>query len=80
MHMAEKKSGLRRRGHLLRGLRTLVIDPKTSAKQRLEACKMLFELETTTRRDDEGLRISPRNQEQFQKILAAMERNPFNAR
>jgi len=39
-------SGLRRRGHLLRGLRTLVNDLEATPKQRLEACKMLFALET----------------------------------
>ena len=39
-------SGLRRRGHLLRGLRTLATDVEATPKQRLEACKMLFALET----------------------------------
>lgn len=43
-----KRSGLRRRGHLLRGLRTLVNDPKATAKQRLEASRMLFALETNS--------------------------------
>jgi hypothetical protein len=38
-------SGLRRRGHLFKGLRTLANDPKATPAQRLEACKMLFELE-----------------------------------
>jgi hypothetical protein len=37
---------MRRRGHLLKGLRSLANDSKATPKQRLEACKMLFALET----------------------------------
>ena len=48
-------SGLRRRGHLLRGLRTLVNDLEATPKQRLEACKMLFALET-----ERGAAIAPK--------------------
>jgi hypothetical protein len=41
-----RKSGLRRRGHLFKGLRTLANDPKATPAQRLRACEMLFALET----------------------------------
>ena len=41
-----RKSGLRRRGHLLKALRYLANDPKARPAQRLEACRMLFALET----------------------------------
>lgn len=41
-----RRSGLRKRGHLFRALRNLANDPNATPAQRLEACKMLFELET----------------------------------
>jgi hypothetical protein len=51
-----RKSGLRRRGHLFKGLRTLANDPKATPTQRLRACEMLFALETNP---DHGTAAQP---------------------
>lgn len=71
--LAARKSGLRRRGHLLRALRALANDPEATPKQRLEACKMLFALETGQERKDLESPPTPQISSRLQALLDKME-------
>jgi hypothetical protein len=72
---SRSKRGMRRRGHLLKGLRSLANDPKATPKQRLEACKMLFALETNPDREDSIPPSTPRFSNDFSAVLAKIEQN-----
>jgi hypothetical protein len=70
---SRSRSGMRRRGHLLKGLRSLANDPKATPKQRLEACKMLFALETNPDRETSESHPKPRVYNDFSALLAKVE-------
>jgi hypothetical protein len=70
---SRSKSGMRRRGHLLKGLRSLANDPEATPKQRLEACKMLFALETNPGRDSSDSQPTPRFSNDLTALLAKIE-------
>ena len=67
------KSGMRKRGHLLKGLRSLANDPKATPAQRLTACKMLFALETNPDRDSSIPQPTPRLLNDMSALLAKIE-------
>ena len=64
---------MRRRGHLLRALRCLSNDPKATPKQRLEACKMLFELETAPEQSSEQINQMPSRSNDLRSLVAKCE-------
>lgn len=66
---------MRRRGHLLRALRSLSNDPEATSKQRLEACKMLFLLETAPEPNSEQLEQTPKCLNNLRSLAAKLEQS-----
>jgi hypothetical protein len=73
----QNKSGMRRRGYLLKGLRFLANDPKATPQQRLEACKMLFALETAPELHSGQSKRTPNYSNDLRPLLAKCEQGNF---
>ena len=71
----QNKSGLRRRGHLLKALGCLSNDPNATPKQRLEACKMLFELETAPDSNNEQSNQTAKYSNDLRSLAARFEQS-----
>ena len=72
-----RKSGLRRRGHLLKGLRFLANDPKATPAQRLKACEMLFALEGRPDDSEPSWPCTPEMRKQIDAALAKCDQSPY---